>query len=33
MLANKVRAKKVLYQLQDTDEETSSLINCIKSKD
>ncbi|CAD8146826.1 unnamed protein product [Paramecium pentaurelia] len=33
VLANKIRQKKISYQIQDTDEETKSLINFIKNKD
>ncbi|CAD8058741.1 unnamed protein product [Paramecium sonneborni] len=33
VLANRVRQKKISYQIYDTDEETNSLNNFIKSKD
>ncbi|CAD8151736.1 unnamed protein product [Paramecium pentaurelia] len=33
VLANKVRQKKISYQIQDTDEDAQSLINFIKNKD
>ncbi|CAD8060688.1 unnamed protein product [Paramecium sonneborni] len=33
VLANKVRQKKISYQINETDEEAKSLINFIKNKD